>query len=99
MLAKEAAQRFQTPADVAATVAPLLPGKDVPPQAIPIAQEQQRTVSDIASETDEPLLIVDRSRLAYRRANPWVVLAWWIAALGMTLAAGGLFLILWLMKR
>jgi serine/threonine protein kinase len=99
MLAKDPADRFQTPADVAAAVAPLLPGKDVPPQAIPIAQEQLPTVSDIASETDEPLLIVDRSRLAYQRTNPWVAVAWWVAVLGMALAAVGLFFILWLLKR
>jgi eukaryotic-like serine/threonine-protein kinase len=102
MMAKDPARRFQTPAAVADAVTPLCDGSAPPPLDIPLAEEAEATLSDVASgegETDEPLLIVDRSRLAYRRTSLGKVLLGWAVGASLAVAAIGLFVVLWLLKR
>jgi serine/threonine protein kinase len=66
MMAKQAADRFQTPAEVAAAIEPWQGGDGPPPMAIPLESAQQPTMSDNAGETDEPVIVVDPHRVRSR---------------------------------
>jgi serine/threonine-protein kinase len=99
MMAKDPVQRFQQPAEVAAAVAQLDDSPAEPPLAIPVAEEAPVTIDIASEETDEPLMIVDKTRLSYRRTSPWLLLLGWALGLGLVFAALVLFTILWVLKR
>ena len=94
MTAKQPEERYQTPADVVAAMLGLEAGP-VPPLAIPLAQADQATLSDDPSaKTDEPLVVVDTTRLPYMSSSPLVVVIWLVVVLGLVFATVALFALL-----
>jgi serine/threonine-protein kinase len=99
MMAKQPTLRYQAPAEVAATLAPLLGEAPAPAApATPAAEEQ--TVSDTATTpTDEPLVILDPNKLHYRRGNPLLMYLGLAGAAVVLGTAALLFaVVVWLLK-
>jgi serine/threonine-protein kinase len=81
MMAKQATDRFQTPAEVAAAVAPWGDEDGPPPAAIPVETSQQPTVPNVAGDTDEPVLVVHGEQVLPRTRG-----LWWLAILVLLVA-------------
>jgi serine/threonine protein kinase len=74
MMAKRPEDRYQTPAELAAAVTPWCEDEGPPLVAIPVESAQEPTLSDIAGETDEPVVVLDPNRVPSRTAG-----VWWVA--------------------
>jgi eukaryotic-like serine/threonine-protein kinase len=82
MMAKQPAERLQTPAEVAAAVAPWRGDDGTPPMAIPMETAEQPTLSDFAGLTDEPGVVVDPSAAPKRKFR-----LWWLLSLAVLFVA------------
>jgi serine/threonine-protein kinase len=94
MMAKQAADRFQTPAEVAAAVEPWQAGAGPPPMAIPLESAQHPTMADNAGETDEPVVVVDPHKVLSRPIGLWRLAVLVLMVGGVALVALLLFKIL-----
>ncbi|HYV39212.1 MAG TPA: hypothetical protein VE988_26225, partial [Gemmataceae bacterium] len=73
MMAKNPADRYQTPAEVAAALGPLVAGDNGPPPlAIPVGQAEQQTLADLATREDRRV-VARPHKPADRYLSLWAV--------------------------
>jgi serine/threonine protein kinase len=95
MMAKQADQRYQTPAEIVAAVAPWCgDGDGPPPTAIPLDAALQPTLSDIADATGDPVVVLGPHHLPHRSTGLLWLGCLVLMVTGVALAAVGLFAVL-----